>query len=122
MSIRLDLSKPYGTISGKTDNGARYIQDGLEFGSDRQLLGDEKAILKERSEKELAVKQQELDELLKSAAKLEEALGGDSEEAKVEVEAPKSDVFKEEVEPEVIEKLKSEAPKSKPPKSKPSKA
>lgn len=39
MSNKLDRSKPYGTISGKTENNARYVQDGQEFDALENLIG-----------------------------------------------------------------------------------
>lgn len=111
--ITLDVNKPYGTITGETPNGARFVQDGIEFGADKKVLGDAAKILKERNELALAEKKQELETLLASAAQLESDLGG-KEEPK---EAPKEEPKAEDKAPEA-----TEAPKSKPPKSKPSKA
>jgi len=38
MTIRLNLDRPYGLISGTTPNNARYIQDGVEFTPDKKPI------------------------------------------------------------------------------------
>lgn len=40
MTIRLNMDRPYGLISGVTPNNARYIQDGIEFTADKRPITD----------------------------------------------------------------------------------
>lgn len=49
---KLDRSKSFGKVIGKTSNGARTTQDGFEFGSNDKVIMSKAALNKEK-EKDL---------------------------------------------------------------------
>ena len=85
MTIKLNMDRPYGLISGTTPNNARYIQDGVEFTPDKKPILDGFSAEKLA---ELEVRADQEDEAarlkLKAQAELEAAAKAAVEEAKVD--------------------------------------
>jgi hypothetical protein len=70
--IKMDFTRPYGTIWGNPSNGARYTQDGVYYNAMGELMEESgskpsppinKAVPQEREERETHVDTKPLEEL-----------------------------------------------------------
>ena len=94
--IKFDSNVPFTTLLGRTDDNARYLQDGYRYTADRKIIGDPIELAKEAKARQL----KEAEEKALEARKAYEAVEAESaalvknaevEFAKVEETADETD-------------------------------
>jgi len=120
--ITLDLSRnDVLYVRGNTGNGCRYIQDGVEFTANGEVIGDEQAILDGRNKEVIAKATAKLEALKKDMAAAEAEVSQNSPvetaEAKAKEVADAREAMKAEVRAELAEEAALEAKAAEAPKT-----
>jgi len=74
--MRLDKTKPYGTVYGATENGARYVQNGVEFDGEGKPCHDQQSVIQAISDQKQREAERAIREAEEALAAAKAAAGG----------------------------------------------